>query len=195
MNESPSPHRKEGGFYSEFGEDRWIAEHLALPAQGVYVDVGAGHPHYASNTAFLRERGWRGLAIDANPRWFNFWETTFFRGLIASQPTARFYENGLCSRIDEQGEIEETVRLGAVLKGFGIEKIDFMSIDLEGAEFDAFQTFDLVRHAPAIVVAEYSTKNETDTEARCDFRLRDHLLARDYRLMHTTEANFIFQRT
>ena len=190
MNE-PNPHRKAGGFYSEFGEDQWILENLSLPATGVYVDVGAGHPHYASNTAFLRERGWRGLAIDANPRWFNYWETQFFRGLIASQPTVRFYENGLCSRIDEKGEVEETVRLGAVLKGFGIEKIGFMSIDLEGGEFDAFQTFDLARHQPAIVVAEYSTKNEEDFVPRIDNRLRDYLLAHGYELRHTTEANYI----
>ena len=27
-------------FYSEYGEDRWIAENLKLPDRGFYVDVG-----------------------------------------------------------------------------------------------------------------------------------------------------------
>jgi hypothetical protein len=60
-------------YYSEYGEDRWVVEHLMLPQRGIYLDVGAGHPEINSNTAFLRDRGWRGLAVDANPDYGPHW--------------------------------------------------------------------------------------------------------------------------
>ena len=60
-------------FYSEYGEDRWIAENLKLPDRGFYVDVGCAVPGSGSNTAFLRDRGWGGLVIDANPAYAALW--------------------------------------------------------------------------------------------------------------------------
>ena len=51
--------------YSQYGEDIFLAE--LLPEQeGVYVDVGAFHPKYGSNTYQLWRRGWRGINIDVD---------------------------------------------------------------------------------------------------------------------------------
>lgn len=33
----------------------------------MYIDVGAFHPTFASNTAVLAPRGWRGICIEPNP--------------------------------------------------------------------------------------------------------------------------------
>lgn len=180
---------KDGGFYSEFGEDLWITQNLPIPPFGVYLDVGAGHPYYASNTAIFRDRMWRGLAIDGNPRWLSVWDTPFFCAVISKEPVVKFEENGLLSRISPTGHEQLGMPLQGILNGFGIEKIDVMSIDLEGSEYDAFQTFDLERHQPKIIIGEYSTLGIGD-----DFRLRDHLLARGYRVAHQTQANLIYVR-
>ncbi len=181
-----NPHCKDG-FYSEYGEDRWIAENLTLPRDGVYVDLGAAHPHYASNTAFLRDRGWWGLSIDGNEEWRSCYQTGFFRAIISPHPKVWFKENGLMSRIGAEGEERTALPLQPILDGFGIGDIDYLSVDLEGAEFDAFQTFDLAKVRPKIIVAEYSTAGIGE-----DFRLRDYLLARGYKVVHQTVANLIY---
>lgn len=51
--------------YSQYGEDIFLAELLPEP-EGIYVDVGAFHPKYGSNTYQLWRRGWRGINIDVD---------------------------------------------------------------------------------------------------------------------------------
>ena len=53
-------------YYGQNREDEWIDKNLPLPEKGFYVDIGCEHPFNHSNTAFLRDRGWKGLAIDGN---------------------------------------------------------------------------------------------------------------------------------
>jgi FkbM family methyltransferase len=57
--------------FSQFGEDVVVAAMLQTfgrdTTPGFYVDVGAYHPVYLSNTQMLHLRGWSGVNIDANP--------------------------------------------------------------------------------------------------------------------------------
>jgi hypothetical protein len=55
-------------FHSQFGEDRYIYNNIDLPEKGIFVDVGAGHPIYLSNTYFFEKNGWTGVCIDADPK-------------------------------------------------------------------------------------------------------------------------------
>src|SRR5215472_5813480 len=55
--------------FSQFGEDLAIcrlADQLGL-ANGVYVDAGAYHPIFGSNTLLLHKKGWRGINADLSP--------------------------------------------------------------------------------------------------------------------------------
>src|SRR3569623_976818 len=53
--------------YSQFGEDA-IVQKILKKKNGTYVDIGAYHPDLYSNTYAFYKRGWRGYAIDPNPR-------------------------------------------------------------------------------------------------------------------------------
>ena len=57
--------------YSQFGEDlvvlKLLGDRVADPSKGVYVDVGAFDAAFFSNTLLLRQHGWTGVNIDANP--------------------------------------------------------------------------------------------------------------------------------
>jgi hypothetical protein len=56
--------------FSQFGEDLAIcrlAEQLGL-SNGIYVDAGAYHPIFGSNTLLLSKKGWRGINVDLAPR-------------------------------------------------------------------------------------------------------------------------------
>lgn len=179
-------------FHSEYGEDAFIAQHLKLPERGFYVDAGAGHPTMNSNTAFLRERGWSGLVIDADDHWKEAWNGELITCLLASQPAASFVVHigdHWCSRIEGSGARMAARTLESVLQEHHAGTIDLLSLDIEGQEFDVFQTMDRSRE-PGIIIAEYNTLGIGE-----DFRLRDHLLERGYRAVHQTVANLIYTKS
>ena len=63
LNRFPSYHLS----CSQFGEDMIVRHLLADVRAGFYVDVGAHHPVYLSNTYHFYRRGWRGINVDAIP--------------------------------------------------------------------------------------------------------------------------------
>lgn len=198
-------------FYSEYGEDQWIAENLAhmLPERGIYLDVGAAHPERNSNTAFLRNRGWVGLAVDGNEDYFPHWigRQMFLTGLFAAAPAARFMkvpENSSISRVVNDptiGDERSAVTLEYFLQNTflraspPITGIDFMSIDIEGLEFEVFNTFDWQRWLPRVIVAEYATLALNGVDVVEDLRLREMLTGSGlYTAVHKTVANIIYHR-
>lgn len=60
--------RDEGGYFSQYGQDKWVAEVL-FPGlkEGVFVDIGANDGVFLSNTYALERMGWTGLAIEPIP--------------------------------------------------------------------------------------------------------------------------------
>jgi FkbM family methyltransferase len=67
---APMRINRHSGFYSshsQFGEDMVLRYLTADTTEGFYVDVGAHHPVYGSNTYHFYRRGWRGINIDASP--------------------------------------------------------------------------------------------------------------------------------
>ena len=53
--------------YSQEGEDLILQRILPQEQVGFYIDVGAHHPFWYSNTALLYEKNWRGMNIDPSP--------------------------------------------------------------------------------------------------------------------------------
>lgn len=201
-------------FFSEYKEDEWLFRNYGnlIPLVGTYVDVGCAHPVQYSNTAWLRENDfmrWEGLAIDGNPGYAPHWREIpgahFYAHAIGNAPDGKFWveDNAACSRLisptehaaavqthaRDQAVAVPVVRLQTLLDLMQIKKIDYLSLDCEGGEFDVLQSFDLERHAPTIIIAEYNTNGVKD------FRVREHLLATGkYFVAHETIANFIYLR-
>ncbi len=197
-------------------ESEWLRNNIVFCAttmghkpDPVYVDLGASHPSNKSLTSFVRDLGWRGLAVDANPDYTNDWAAAgfgshFVCAVLSDQPTARFvtHENSFTSRISDSPEtdhpeqwgikrIEEriTVPLNALLEQHGIEKIDLLTIDVEGMEFSILQTLDLEKHQPAWIIAEYVTAG-----IGVDVRVADYLLERGYEIVKLFSSNIIYRR-
>jgi len=53
--------------FSSEGEDKILLE--LLPKKGTYLDIGAHHPFWISNTALLYLRGWSGVNVDILNKW------------------------------------------------------------------------------------------------------------------------------
>jgi len=59
---------KESGFFSQYGQDKWVFEELKNnTSSGVFVDIGAHDGITLSNTLYLERNGWSGLAIEPIP--------------------------------------------------------------------------------------------------------------------------------
>lgn len=192
-------------------ESNWLIGYglTSTPRIGVYVDLGCAHPVNKSLTHFVREAGWRGVAVDANPDYRPDWERARFgdhfeQAILSSQPEARFafHENSFTSRISptaaddrpEQWGIQAvmtsaTTPLKEILAQHGIGKIDILTVDLEGHEFEVLTTLDFELHQPEVVIVEYVTSGEG-----IDCRAANLLIEKGYRLIQVFTSNLIFAR-
>lgn len=183
--------------YSERAEDEWCHRNLPIPERGFWVDVGAAFPTIGNNTQWLRDRGWPGIAIDGNPGYADHWTGhTFIAAVISPMPEVRFRTscNPMLCRITDEGQPTPARTLNGIMEERGVEKIDFLSLDLEGGEYEAITTLSLDRYRPTIVMAEFLTADIEGPGVKQDDRLRDYLLERGYELRHQSEMNRIFYK-
>jgi hypothetical protein len=161
--------------YSESGEDL-IASYLLGNIVGSYVDVGAGHPVVGSNTYRLYRKGWSGIAVDGNKKLETSWKVLRPRDRfmpILIGPIKDFvdfyqYENELRSTANVNVKklytnenrkyvaklvIQETLNALFEQDVLTNEPI-FLSLDIEGSEYQALSTFNFGRFAPKLIAIE-----------------------------------------
>ena len=161
--------------YSEREEEWLIRDYFADRRGGVFVDVGANHYQDASKTYYLeRNLGWSGIAVEPQRQFAADYERhrplTRFRPFFVSNvsnETARLYvtkQSSLVASGDKQfvqqfGPLDEirdvpTITLNDLLTAEGIQRIDFLSIDIELHEPQALAGFDIKRFRPSLVCIE-----------------------------------------
>lgn len=182
--------------YAENQEDVWVHDHLPVPQSGFYVDVGAAWPDRYSQTAFLRELGWKGLAIDANPAYREFWEgvpAEFVCAVVSDEPEINFLiepSNAQVSRKHATGIPVTTRRLDDILDERGVTKVDFLAVDVEDHELNVVKSIDLERFGVNIIVAEFNSEH-----AGQNFSLMNYLVGtQSYRVMHLSSNNAVYYR-
>jgi FkbM family methyltransferase len=196
--------------FSQYGEDLLLSVTLLPTNSGVYVDVGAYHPWRASNTYKLYLKGWSGLTIEPNPdvaaafRKLRPRDIHHTGGIAAEEGELtyrRFSDAKLNTFSDRQaakyqalgfkliGEAKLPCRpLKDVLDEHGVTQVDLLSIDCEGYDLVALETFDFERRRPtAILVEDYDAFEKLKNGAG-DSAIEDLLRARDY--AHVGQALF-----
>jgi FkbM family methyltransferase len=198
------PYTQPPPFHSQWGEDRWLAEHLDLPQFGVFVDIGAGDGVRGSNTVYFENLGWRGLCVDADPRNQEplrrqrccAVDTCAVSATPGLWPFGMYAHKPSWSGLDRRGDDYQQILVDCrplqdLLNQWCIGPIDLLSIDVEGTELDVWDSFDHARHQPAVVIVEF----DDDHPDRHSHAIRRHLGQDRYRLLHKTPANLILQRT
>lgn len=153
--------------WAQNAEDVVLAR--AFPkTRGFYVDVGAADPVVASVTKHFYDLGWSGINIDPRPDAFHQLSDVRERDLnlqiaVSNRPgTAIFQINeqdrdqsylGAVSTATTAIEVI-TKTLDQVLTEAEAPAIDFVKIDVEGAEELVLQGFSLSRWRPRVVVIE-----------------------------------------
>lgn len=126
--------------YSEAFQDEFVDLALGKQTCGFFVDVGAGCPEYGtgSNTVLFEERGWRGIAIDAD------------LSRLANRKCI------LCTSFVGDGS-NGTVTLGDIMKQSDApEVVDYLSIDVEGADYEALKSFVLSGYKFKVATIEHN---------------------------------------
>lgn len=162
---------RENGYLSQYGQDKFVAEHFKFIKNGVFIDIGANDGKTLSNTYFLeKELSWNGLAIEPSPKVFKRLEVNrnciLINACISDKTgNAEFLElsghtemlSGLTEKYHQKhlrridNEIEEfsgeknyiqvpCYVLEDIVKKHGLDKIDYLNIDIEGGEFDVLKS-------------------------------------------------------
>ena len=162
--------------YSMEGEDLEILKLLDGIKNGFYVDAGCYHPLHLSNTYLLYKKNWRGINIDLSQfsiDLFNFIrpdDVNINAAISETDGEIIFYHQKKISQLNTikkeeavkrmQGLIKEnkvkSQRLTTILNTskFINRRIDFLNIDLEGADIDALKSLDFDIYRPKIICVE-----------------------------------------
>jgi FkbM family methyltransferase len=162
--------------YAQNLEDYHLSLAFAGQPTGTYIDVGGGHPVAGSVSFWFYERGWQGLVVEPQERLAALHRQvrprdTVVSGLIgAHSGSARLFVvdrlHALTTTIETyadnakrygagvQSIMVPAMTLAELCTSHDIAAIDFLKIDVEGAEADVIAGGDWRRHRPKVVVVE-----------------------------------------
>jgi FkbM family methyltransferase len=165
--------------YAQNMEDYHLSLAFAGQKTGTYIDIGAGHP-VADNVSFwFYERGWQGTVVEPQPELTGLYarlrpRDVVVQGLIGRHDGEADFHlverlHGFSTTVQHHAEKAkafgvdyQTVRvpvttlskIGETLAG---KPIDFLKIDVEGAEADVLLGGDWQRVRPKVIVIEAVT--------------------------------------
>jgi len=178
-------------FYSQIGQDVWALE-TAFPGvtHGFFLDVGSGDGVVASNTKALEDHGWTGICVDPFPTHMQGRTCQMFKEVVYSVAGRHmtFHQAGTLGGLtDTLGEWKEqaekapaveftTVTLGDILaRAKAPPRIDFMSLDIEGAELEALRGFPFDRYQIGALDVEHNFEEPKRTEIEALMRRHGYL--------------------
>lgn len=148
-----------------------------LPARGTFLEIGANDGYSQSNTYYLeRFQGWTGVLIEPLPKLFRI--CRWIRRRSACLNVACVADSsvrevtllnldlvsvalGLQDIEDEKARVQEgaqltvpAMTLSSALDLAGHGAVDFMSVDVEGAELSVLGGLDWGRHTPRFLLVE-----------------------------------------
>ena len=190
-----------GNYFGEFGEDILINRFFRKKNEGFYVDVGCYHPTKGSLTYYLYKKGWRGLNVDlskvsidlfklARPKDYNIQAAvTDFDG------ETQFFENGMINQqntLENNGTNLKKIKINAfklqtLLDKLNINHIDFLNIDVEGADFKVLEGLSFDKFKPELICIEIHDKEIKDSKV-CKF-LND----KNYKLIWSGVFSHLFK--
>ena len=162
--------------YGQFRQDLWVTLSVGHGKKdGYYVDVGSADGVEISNTNLLDQMGWKGVCIDPFPRNMQRRTCQVFRQPVFSESGKKVQFRvagalgGILSDLNTYKDTTSgapvvdlvTATLDEILeKAHAPKWIDYMNIDVEGAEYDVLRGFSLERYAVGSFTIEHNYEAE-----------------------------------
>jgi FkbM family methyltransferase len=202
--------------YSQEGEDLVLRRYVGNIKKGYYVDIGCHHPERFSNTYLYYKNGWSGMNIDADPNLVKAFNEKRERdknlsyGVGNKEGALDFYIfnekalNTFDKKLAEERNNKDEYYVEAVKK-IKIKKlkdifkqhlpknqsIDFMSVDVEGRDFDVLSSNDWQKYRPRFIVTEsYNSDSLIGIEKD---RIVKYLINKKYMPVAKTYYSIIFK--
>ncbi len=197
-------------FLSHIGQDRWVCEVFNYKRCGYFLDFGGFEGLLHDNTFYLeRFLNWRGILVEPNPipyssacavrscitvnaaLWHESRKSLTFTDSHGLSSLADFMDNDsnaeLRKKIQKKMISVDTINPTELLDRFSApEFIEYMSLDVEGAEIDVLEAIDLDRYKIALLSIEHNHVNEKQEI------IRKHLKRYDYQVASHYNDDFFF---
>lgn len=204
--------------YSQSGEDRilrFLGTHLLQKDKLFYIDIGAYHPFTLSNTALFYEEGSNGINVEPDPISFKAFgihrkrDKNLNAGVHKQNGTLNFYvmSEKTLSTFDESSartyessggaKIEQIIPVAVyeindfLSRYAGSKQIDFITLDVEGIDFDIISEIDFGKFRPHLFCVETINYAGGDEWIK-DTRVRKYLEGQNYLHHSDTMINSIF---
>ena len=203
--------------FSQCGEDL-IIDHIFRQLKKneiFYLDIGTNDPQTTNNTYLFYKNGHKGICVEPNPALIKQIKKVRPRDLCLNLGVALSEESDLdfyvmephtlstFSKSDaEEMSLSSTVKIDKVIKvptlrineifsSYVKDKLDFLSIDVEGLNEEIIIDLDLTKYRPTVVCIETITFSEVGDAKKLN-RIIDKFLANNYFLYADTYLNTIF---
>ena len=196
--------------YSMDNEDTVILKYFKDRKNGFYVDVGCYHPIHINNTYLLYKKNWHGINIDTSQfsiDLFNYMRPKDLNYNCAisnkNEFIKLFYQKELSqlstteknqAEIVFQGNIKEkeieAFTLDEILNRdkYKNSKIDFLDIDVEGADLKVLKGLSFDKFKPELVCVEIHSKEIKKSD------IYNFLIDKNYELLRSGVFSHIFRR-
>ena len=163
--------------YAQRYEDLHLLRCFDGQPTGFYIDVGAGHPVYDNVSFAFYLEGWRGITVEPNP-WLAELSAAVrprdrrIQSLVGAKPGEATYYlvehfHGLSTTVADHAQAaqQETGKsakamqvpvktLASLCEQYAPAMIEFLKIDVEGAEREVLAGNDWARFRPKVIVIE-----------------------------------------
>lgn len=204
--------------YAQCGEDLIVDFVLNVclhVAEISYLDLGAYHPTHLSNTYLFYRRGHRGVCVEPDPVQFaqikreRPRDTCLNAGIGVTQaehadfyrmsiPTLNTFSQEQAERYESYGQqkIEEVIKVplvpvNTILKEQFSAAPHFVSLDVEGLDFEILRSFDFTQFRPQVFCIETLTYTEDKSEVKIR-EINELMISKGYFVYADTYINTIF---
>ena len=158
--------------YSQFDIDLYLYQIFNKKSQGFFIEAGANDGFNQNNTYLLeKELKWNGLLIEPNIHAYKNckkirnciiencalvsfdYKDEYIEGDF-NQASFEGSMMGGCSKIHTKSCKAKAEKLSNLLVKYNINKVDFLSIDVEGYEIEALMGLDFNIHSPSYILYE-----------------------------------------
>ena len=197
--------------YAMNNEDTAILDYFKDRKNGFYVDVGCYHPIHRNNTYLLYKKNWNGINIDTSQFSIDLFDYMRPKDLNYNCAISNkneiiklFYQKELSQLSTIESDQAKTVFQGNIkeknIQAFTLDeilnkgkykysKIDFLDIDVEGADLKVLEGLSFDQFKPELVCVEIHAQETKQSD------IYKFLINKNYELLWSGVFSHIFKRS